>query len=87
MDYFGFMIFDELHKTIVENGSPELLKRKKIKKNPGAAPPDPRRSSFGGAPRHLTCAIRSSAAWTRFARPLLQNVLLQTQVVLQPQPV
>ena len=78
MDYFGFMIFDELHKTIVENGSPGLLKCKKIK-------------NFRAAVRSVALRATSLAPyvamWTRFARPLLQNVLLYTKVVLQPQPV
>lgn len=30
---------------------------------------------------HVACHV---TVWTRFARPLLQNVFLQTQVVLQP---
>ena len=37
MDYFGFMIFDELHKTIVENGSPELLKLVRRRSAPNVA--------------------------------------------------
>ena len=85
MDYFGFMIFDELHKTIVENGSPGLLKCKKIKNFRELRPWPP--AAARSAALRATSLAPYVAMWTRFARPLLQNVLLYTKVVLQPQPV